>query len=211
VSKLCVSILVGIVALGGSAAALFAGGQPSTSTKIAVVNVGQVFAKYKKAIDYKAEMEELLKPYKAQREKWNNDIIAFQKAIANASTSNEDKVKYQKAVVDYKRALEDLDVETQKKVGKKQEEQITGLFRDLNNAVGAYAKANGIHMVLGYGQQLEGDLFTFANITRQMQGMDLGSTTPLYMAPGMDISQAVADVLNQGYRPVSASPTSKQK
>ena len=84
----------------------------------------------------------------------------------------------------------------------------------------AYAQAHAIHVVLGYGEQIDGDLYTFPNINRKMQGMDLGSCNPLYHEANIDISHQVAETLNAAFRsgagaggvtPVSATVPSKQK
>lgn len=203
--------IVSVVALAVLGGRLLSGGQVPSSTRVAVVNIGQVFSKYQKAKDYKAEMEVLLKPYKEKSDKWRSDVAAYQKAIQDPKTTPEKRVEYQQAVVQYKRAMEDLDQETQKNVGKRQEDQIVNLFKDVNDAVKSYAVANGIHLVLAYGEQIEGDPFNFPNINRKMQGMDLGSTNPMVFLPGADISSAISDVLNQGYRRVPGTPTSQQK
>ena len=79
-------------------------------------------------------------------------------------------------MLEHKRALEDLQRTMQEKVGKRQTEQITILYRDVQGAVETYAKENGFHLVLAYGEQIDGaDVFNFPNINRKMQGMDLGS------------------------------------
>lgn len=186
-------------------------GPKTAESKVALVNIGQVFLKYEKALAYKADIEKVLKPYQEQRTKWQADLVGFQKALQDPKTKAEDRPKFEKALVDYKRALEDLEVKMEKSVGKAPEEQIVNLFKDVNNAVKAYAQANGIAIVLAYGEQLEGDPFIFGNITRKMQGMDLGSTTPLFFTPGIDISAGVIDVLNRGYRDAPGTPVSLPK
>jgi Skp family chaperone for outer membrane proteins len=211
VKRIAVLGLVAAVALACSGSEFLAQGQIPSSTSVAIVNIGQVFATYKKAIAYKGEMDVMLDPYRKQGKKLSDDLEAFQKALKDPMTKAELKPSYQKAVVDLSRALEDLERETKLKVGKTQEEHIVGLFRDVNEAVKAYATAHGINLVMAYGEQLDGNLFNFANINRIMSGMDLGVAHPLYFHPSADITTAVADVLNQGYRPVPAAATSNPK
>src|SRR5205823_6255678 len=99
----------------------------------------------------------------------------------------------------------------QDKVGKRQTDQITTLYKDMNDTVTVYAKSNGIHLILAYGEQLEGNPFNFTNVNRQFQGMDLGAAHPIYVERGLDISAAVASILNQQYRAAPATPASQSK
>src|SRR5262249_36340348 len=153
---------------------------------------------------------------RAQGDKLKKEIMSWQEAMNHPSFKKEERERYEQAIVANKRKLEDLDREARAKIGKRQEEQITILYKDVSDKVDAYAKNNGIHIVLAYGEQFEGDLFAFPNLNRKMQGMDLGSVHPLYVMPGLDISNAVIDVLNQSYRAaggaaVPATPTSNGK
>ena len=55
--------------------------------------------------------------------------------------------------------------------------------------------ALGLH---GVQQQ---DVFTLANVSRKIKGMEeQGGVTPMYIAPGNDISLAVAEALNRAYK-----------
>lgn len=204
------SLVVAVVALAACVGRMSAQGQMPSSTRVAIVNIGQVFAKYDKAQKYKSEMDELLKPYRVQAEKLKAGFEAWQTALKNA-TKAEEKAKCQEGLLAHQRAMEDLDRTMKEKVGKKQTEQIVTLYRDVSDAVTGYAKANGIHLVLAYGEQLEGDRFNFANIDRVFKGMDLGSAHPLFFGGGLDISMTIAETLNQRYRTVPGIPASLPK
>ncbi|MBI3411219.1 MAG: OmpH family outer membrane protein [Planctomycetes bacterium] len=199
------------VALSRGSGGLLAQGTSPAGTKVAVVNVGQVFAKYKKAEMYKLEMDGLLQPFREQEKKLKAGYEAWQNFLPKATTA-EDRAKCQQGLLDHKRAIEDLQRTIQEKVGKRQAEQITTLYHDVSNAVEAYAKANGIHLVLAFGEQIDGaDVFNFPNINRKMQGMDLGSAHPIFFHGSSDISSAVISILNQGVGTVPGVPTSQKK
>jgi Skp family chaperone for outer membrane proteins len=188
--------------------------QPSAAgTRVAIVNVGLVFSKYEKAKFLKAELETTLKPFKTQGEKIKDEYVKYGEAYKKsaATMSQKDKEQYENYLLKLKRDMEDLDMQARKLIGKKQEDQIVVLYKEVVGAVQAFAQANGYQLVLGYGQQIEGDVNSFANINRIMQGMDLGSATPLFMLGGVDISQLVTDSLNAAYRQVPAVPASSQK
>ena len=106
--------------------------EPSTGTRVAVVNVGLVFSKYQKAIFYKAELENTLKPFKAKGEKIAADMKMYGEAIKNKNYKDAKmKDDYEQYFLKLKRDLEDLDGQARKLIGSKQEEQIITLFKEV--------------------------------------------------------------------------------
>lgn len=176
----------------------------ATGTRVAVVNIGVVFTKYQKAVNFKAEMEATLKPFKEKAEQIKKNVLAYQAGIADPKTDVKLKEQYQQAVISLKRQLEDLDIEARKTIGKRQEEHLIHLFKEVSDHIQRVASANGFHLVLGYGEPPDTDLMTFANINRKLTGMDMGGTVPLYFHSGLDISEVVVQSLN---RSVAATPT----
>jgi Skp family chaperone for outer membrane proteins len=218
VKKITLALGLAVLMTGSMTARLQA--QPSAGgTKVAVVNIALVFSKYQKAQFLTSETEQVLAPYKKKGEEILAEIKKYLKPIQDGQVKDPNlKAQYEQYLVKLKRDMEDLDMQAKKLIGKKREEQIVMLFKEMTDAINAFAQANGYQLVLGYGQQIDGDLYSFGNINRLMQGMDLGSTTPLYMNLGVDISQAVVDTLNNHYRAaggvapsVPGTPTSNQK
>lgn len=192
----------------GLAVALISGGAAQAQTggtKVAVVNVGEVFMKYEKATAYKAQLEKIIGPRKAEAEKLKNEVKAWQDAMKSPMFNPKDKDRYEAAILANIRKLEDMQRQVQGEIGKLQETQIVTLYKDLNAAIDAYSKANGYNLVLGYGDIL-GDQFTVDNIDRKMKGMDLGSTTPLFFSPTANITQPVIDTLNAHFRSTGGVP-----
>lgn len=208
--------MLAVTCLATVAGRLTAQGPATTSTRVAVVNIGLVFSKYEKAMFFKKEMEDVLAPYRVQGEKLKKDIIDWTEYMKHPKFDPKERERYEQGILGNKRKLEDLDREARAKVGKRQEEQIIALYKDVSDKVKSYAMSNGIQLVLAYGEQIEGELYTFPNINRKMQGMDLGSTNPLYIGVGVDISADVYNELNRGYRAaggavVPATPASSKK
>jgi len=175
--------------------------QAPTGTRVGIVNVGLVFSKYNKAIFYKTELENTLKPYKKKGEELNEQVKKYGPPLQEGKITDPAlKEQYTKYLLQLKREMEDLDASARKLVGKKQEDQIVALYKEVIGEIQDYAKQNRFDLILGYGQKVEGDLYTIENITRIMQGMDQGSTTPLALGIGVDISQAVIDSLNRRYQ-----------
>jgi Skp family chaperone for outer membrane proteins len=218
-----------VLALGLSAVIAACGGgrllpqaSAQTPTRVAIVNIGLVFTKYDKAKAYKDQMKKLVDPFQLEGEKLKKEMLAWSEHMKDPKFDPKEKDRYEQGIRANQRTLEDLEVKVRKLVGTTQENQIINLYKEVQSAITAYAKANGIDVVLGYGEQIDGDLYAFPNINRKMQGMDLGSCNPLFHVPGVDISQQVADTLNAAFQraggasasgvvPVSGTSTSKQK
>jgi Skp family chaperone for outer membrane proteins len=193
---------------GGTAAPAASSGP----TRVAVVNIGLVFSKYDKAKTFKTELEETLKPYKGQAETLRKDILSFKESIEKKDYSKFSKEQFEAGIVDRQRKMEDLDREVRRLIGKKQEDQLVQLWKEVNTHIQAYAQSNGIHVVMGYGDPMTAEeLHAFPNINRKMQGMDLGAAVPLFVGQGLDISNDVVRSLNDYYqrcggaRPASTS------
>ncbi|MCS7044898.1 MAG: OmpH family outer membrane protein [Gemmataceae bacterium] len=172
----------------------------ATGTRVAVVNIGVVFTKYEKAKNFKTEMEKMLQPFKEQAEKIKKDLLSYQAALADPKYDEKAKEQYAQAIRVLKRRLEDLDIEARKAIGTKQENHMIQLYKEVADQIQAVSVANGIHLVLGYGEPPDPkELLTFPNINRKLTGMDMGGTVPLYFHSSLDISEHVVAALNSAY------------
>lgn len=183
------------------------GGAGAAQFKVGVVNIDAVFAKYGKATIYKKELDDTIAPFKGEAEKLKkqiNDIVEYFKS-AGADKSKKDA--YDKVIVENRRKLEDLDRDVRKLIGKKQEDQLIVLYKDVVGATKAYAEANGITLVFGYGEPFEGtDLYSFLNISRKMQGMGLG-VVPIWYHGSLDVTDPIIQTLNYNNKGTGATPT----
>src|SRR5207249_4208309 len=113
----------------------------------------------------------------------------------------EDRTRGEQTLVDIKRRLEDIKRDYRLKYTKKTEEQLTQLYREVNDAIRSHAAMGGFTVILAYGEPPDQDLLSFANISRKTNAIDLGAIVPIYVANGLDISQSVLDSLNRGLAP----------
>ena len=204
-----------------SSSYLFAqqGGTPAAAaaqqgTKIAVVNIGEVFNKYKRAQAFKADLEATLAPYKDKAKKLTEQSKFWEDEARKPTTKPADAENLVNAINKNKRDLEDMSTEISKLLGKKQEDNLVTLWKEVNMGIEAVAKAYGYQIVLGYGDPMEKDLLNhFPNVNRKMQAMDLGSTVPLYIHGSIDLSPVIVDTLNKWIEPKGAAltPTSGTK
>src|SRR5207249_748234 len=97
--------------------------------------------------------------------------------------------------------------EGKKIIGKRYEEGFVQLYREVEDAVKRYAGYNGFHIVLQFSEPPNPtDLYTMRNLNRKLEGLTaVGASTPIYTAPGMDITAGVLTNLNAG-APHAAAP-----
>lgn len=192
---------------GATTTTAYGQGGTLPATKVGTVNIGLLFTKYIKAQDMKKTLETDLAPLKAEAEKIKNVMKQHKDWLDKYGTTDATQAeKSTKALRDGQRALEDLDMQARKLIGKKQEAQLIELYKDIHASVQQYAQQNGYNIVLAYGDPPDADTFTFANINRKMSGMDMGAAVPFYTQPGLDISNEVLARLNSGRVP--ATPVS---
>ena len=217
--KRTVGIVAGLAALGvvayvGTHLRAQQPGAPTQAaapaqTRVAVINLLQVIKNYNKAKFYESELDETLKPFRAKGEELKKALLQWQNWMADPKNTAkpEEREGGEKNTTNCKRQLEDLDKEARKAFGKKREQQVVQLYREVDDAVKRYAASNGFHLVLSYGEPVNAsDLYSAANIARKLEGIQMGGAcTPMYLADGMDISAAVTDALNRAY-PGSGSP-----
>ena len=176
--------------------------------RVAIVNVGLVFTKYDKAVAFKSNMEKLVEPYKQEAEKLKKEALAWTEYMKSPKFDPKERERYETGIKANQRKLEDMEGQVRKLVGKTQEDQITTLFKEVQTTIQSYAQSQGIQVVLGYGEQIDGDLYSIANINRKMQGMDIGGCNPLFHLPDVDISRQVIQILNTNYQRAGGAPTS---
>lgn len=207
VSAVSTAFVVSRLAAQQGAAPVPAPVQAPAVTRVALINVAKVFQEYDKAKFYKDEMQRLAEPKRLLRDKLAKEIISWKQAMTDPKFDPAQKERYERGIVNNQRQLEDLDREMRQMLGEKNEQQYVQLYKDVSDAVQRYAQANNFHVVLAYIEPTQGDPFTITNILRKVQGMDMGGTvTGMFMAPGVDISSAVVDLMNQNYRAAAGSP-----
>jgi Skp family chaperone for outer membrane proteins len=203
-------LTLGLVAVAFAASGRAAHAQqvaaPLGQLRVAVVNMGLVFTKYEKAAAVKNQLERSLEPYKQEAEKLKKDMLSWAEYMKSPNFPAKDKDQYENGIRTNQRKLEDIEVQVRKMVGKQQEDQIINLYKEINEAIKVCAQQQGIQVVFGYGEQTEGDVYSISNITRKMQGMDMGGCNPLYCQPDVDISRYLIQYLNTNFQRMAATP-----
>jgi Skp family chaperone for outer membrane proteins len=169
-------------------------------TRIAVVNIAYILKWYSKAKVFNDDMQKLYKPYQDREKelmKQRDDTARDLNALPpTAEGQREELAKKYKQIT---RDLEDNKLGAQVALAKSSGAAMKTLYTEILQAAHRYARAHDFDMVLQYADAFEPqDFDNPALIERKLKTSPM---LPLYMAPGMNISQQVVVMLNEGAGP----------
>lgn len=167
-------------------------------TRIALLNLAYVIKNYEKTTVFQSEIKLEFKKYEERAQFKTKQIEELQKHAADAKTTPDQKEADQREYLKLKREIEDINSEAKQILGKKTDEQMVILYRDIQDAAARYAVAHNYEAVFHYIDAItQADYFSPGAIVRKIQQPGL---MPLYQTPGLDISQQVVMSLNAAYR-----------
>jgi len=178
-----------------------AGAEPRT--RIALVNLGHVIKNYNKFKQFQEELKKAVEPYQLRDKQIVGQIEAHQKALQDPTKSAAEKETLEKNLRTYQRQREDNANDVKALVGKKNDDQMVILYREMQDVAQRYAVSHNFDLVLHYNDALPNtpDYYTPMNVARKMQA---GACVPVYAANGMDISIQLIQTLNASYAPPPA-------
>ncbi|MBI3824231.1 MAG: OmpH family outer membrane protein [Planctomycetes bacterium] len=181
------------------------------TTKVAVFNIGVVLGKYDRANAAKDDLTKQVKRLQAEAKELTDNLTKWQTALQAGEVPAEKKELYEEKIITARRYLEDLNREARTTIGKKQEANLIQLWKDVREAVKTYSAEHGLDLVIVYGDVTQADqLDVFPNITRKMSALDQGGSLPFFVAPGVDISEGLVQLLNRQYRRRLAEPAEQE-
>jgi Skp family chaperone for outer membrane proteins len=183
-----------------------------TSTKVGTVNLISVLKGYNKHKTYTAEVDVIRLQFEKKDtdlrklgQQWN-DYLSNPNG-GKAPLTAEEKAKAEATIKDIKRRIEDNIEEGKKAINKKSDEMQVQCYKEIEEAVKSFAAPNGFHLIfLLSDADNPADKYTPQNIARKMNGtLQSAGVVPMYMAPGIDVSNDVVNMLNRMYPAPAAS------
>jgi Skp family chaperone for outer membrane proteins len=207
--KRTVAIVAGVVTLGlalyvGSRLTADPGGAapPAPSMRLRLVNLQYVIKNFKRTETLRAEHTEMFKQYDAQIKQIKDLIDGRTKQMQDPQYAGQ-REAIEKEIRRLQREMQEKTEEARAALDKKQGELIVLVYKEVDEAVHTYAGQAGLEMVLHYNDAvLDSDRNSAVNIARKMSA---GACMPMYLTPGLDISQDIVNALNAKY-PVAAAP-----
>jgi Skp family chaperone for outer membrane proteins len=208
--KRTVIALTGLAALAGLATIggwVFAQppagpGAPATAApaaprgKVGVVNINKVIKGFNKANTFGQYLMDLSKHYGNLR---NAKQALIQTATKDLQTTvdPQKKQKLEDDITRMTREMQDIERAAEKDITDKQGTISTTLFKEIESVVALTAKSYDLELVLSYPDvTTEAEANTPAAVFRKMSAP---AALPLYVNPGVDITDAVVKTLNMQY------------
>ena len=182
------------------------GGQPIQSyqpppipkTKIAILNLQHVVKNYEKWRLFEEEYKNKYKSYDAEFEKIKKEGLALKEQLTKGPQEGPQAEAIKTRLKALDRQVQDLGDNAKSQLLKLQDDMSIHIYTEVEAAVGAYAKANDIDLVMQFNDGvLQTDKSNPQNIQRKMQ---TGACMPMYSVDGLDISQTIIIMLNDHYQ-----------
>ena len=172
-----------------------AGARPADlRSKVALLNLSHVLKNYTKAIAIQNDLKDMFQPLQTRQKA---KAAQMQQLAKEAQVKPDQREILERQARALKRELEDLDNEAQALLGKKQDETLVSLYKDVQDACSRVAMSSGFDMVLHYNDATtSAEYWSPANIGRKLQA---GACMPLFYSQGTDISLDVINALNTAY------------
>jgi Skp family chaperone for outer membrane proteins len=204
VKKTVAILAVGVAAFfGGRLPAQQPQQQPTAAplrTRIGLLNLSHVIKSYAKYQAFEREWQEALKGYDKTIENKRNLMTGWQKQLEK-EVDPAKRDQYEGYVRQLQREMQDVGEDAKKQLGKKRDEQAVIIYKEIEQAVQVYARAQDLELVLHFNDAIvPQDLHSPMNVQRKLQ---IGACMPMYSHPQMDITQAVITMLNDQYARVA--------
>ena len=144
---------------------------------------------------FEEEYKQSYKAYDVQFEQYKNKALTLKAEMDKLPRGDPkaDQITAEARNVD--RKAQDLGEEAKKVLGKKNDEMTVVIYREIREAVQAYARANAIDLVMHYNDGiLPADVDNPQNVQRKLQA---GPLIPIYAVEGLDITDTIVFMLNQ--------------
>jgi Skp family chaperone for outer membrane proteins len=195
-----VAVVLMSVALGMSAPleqGWSAGPPAQPKTRVGLVNLAHVIKKYKKFYAFQEELKNAIDPFHKRDEALKQKVDDLTKESKAPMTSDDRREEIARLI---KQATDDATANKQKAsvvLTAKQEAQMKVLYTEIREAVRRHAESHGLEVVMHYQDAVDPkELDSAQNISRKMTA---GAAIPVYIAPGVDISEEIIVALNTAY------------
>ena len=180
-------------------------GQPQTAptpkTKVAIINLQYVVKSYDRWKQFEEEYKRNYKGYDAEFERIKGIGLLLIAKLEKMRADDPEADNIKKQLKELDRQVQDLGDNAKQKLLKLQDDMSIQIYAQVEEAVGVYAKANDLDLVLQYNDGVQGpELHTPQNIQRKMQ---TGALMPIYSVRGMDISDYIIYMLNAHFKTTS--------
>lgn len=210
--------ILGIVGLGALALGIYVGGvvwmqlpaeaAPTSSvaarTRVALVNLEEVFKNYRKFQVFKDQFKARADGYEQTLKQKQQRMEALQNEYKKPETSQQRKEQIESEARSIKLEMEDVRQKAQKDLLKFNQDQVSILYREVDAVVREYAGSNGIDLIFRYSEDWNQE--TYNNPENIVRRLGTHHFWPMYYDKSLDITAQVVQILNSRYQGTAATP-----
>ncbi len=143
---------------------------PTPRTKIAILNLQHVVKSYDKWRAFEEQYKQRYKGFDAEFERIKKEGLGLKEQLAKLSPDSQEALNIKERLKQLDRQVQDLGDKAKGELLKLQDSMSIQIYAEVELAVGAYAKANELDLVMQYNDGVNpNDKTNPANIQRKMQ------------------------------------------
>lgn len=168
-------------------------------TRVALLNLTYVLKNYDKYKHFQEDIKHVMEPAQERDKKLRAQLeklrVQAEKQKENSSIVPAKAEDLEEKAKKIQRELEDNSQKAKKILGKKTEEEMKSLFRDVEQAAKRYAEIHDIDIVMHYNDATTAEEYMSSqNIARKLQ---TGALMPIYWTRGVDISKDLVEMMSK--------------
>ena len=186
-------------------------GQMPPMMRIAVLNLGQVIKNYQKWKNHTTALQSQELELRKVMEQKRAELVALQNEATKPETSGARKDDIERKLRDGQRQLQDMGEDAKMKLGKMQLDNLTAIYKEIEEAVKVYARAKNLEMLMHYNGPVGQDLYLPEVFQRRLAN---NACIPVYVHPQLDITEQITMMLNQRVQasmPQTPAPVAGQR
>src|SRR5262249_9718417 len=162
-------------------------------TRIGLVNMVQILKNYKKF----QRIEEEIRAKSLALEKWlqplRDDMLKLKAEYSDSKVTQARREEIEHQMRKLQMEAQEREEQAKKELVKINGEAAQQIYHEVEDAVKLYARSNNLELVTFYNDAVtEADFYHPANVQRKLT--QPACLMPMYVAPGMDISDAVVNM-----------------
>ena len=161
--------------------------------KIAVINLQKVIKDYVKFQNVQKEMKDKSEFYRQQVDALNAKAKSLQAEGEKPTATADQREVLGRQIKDLQRQVQDKTEEANGAMQKLHFDRMVTTYKEVQDAVGAYARVRGIELVMHYQDGIDSEQWTPTFFSRRLTNT---ACQPIYMAPGVDVTVPVTQMLN---------------
>jgi Skp family chaperone for outer membrane proteins len=169
---------------------------PPLRTRIGLVNIARVFKNYRKADQFNKQVADHLKNLDTQQlVPIRTAIGKIQADAAKPETTSAQKEQMEREMRKLQLSYREKEEDIRKTIAQESGAMMVQLYREVESAVASFARSHDYELVFFYTDPTDpANPYDPLGLQRKLA---IGGALPMYAAAGMDLTNAITDMLNR--------------